>query len=394
MLEKAGHRVVRYEKSNADIRENGIFRKIPLALRTIWNWRTFAEVRRIVRDEKPDVVHCHNTFPAISPSVYWAAALEGVPVVQTLHNYRLACLNGYFFRNGRICEKCLGKVPWRGVCLGCYRSSRLQSAAVAAMLVFHRAIGTWRNKVCRYVALTDFAKSKFAAAGIPAGKIVVKPNAFVPQESGTGASGSGAECGGFRLQATAASPVVLYLGRLSAEKGPDVLVAAWRLLRGKSGDGPAKRATLVLAGDGPERKALEEAAAGLQDVEFLGQVPKNGVSALLARASALVLPSRCHEQFSTTVMEAMSHGVPAVVSRSAVHGTLVCDGVSGLHFDSGDPSSLAQALENLLSDPKRLSRMGEAAREAFLESDCVPSRNVAKLVEIYRGCAKGACPAN
>jgi len=159
LLEKAGHKVVRYEKDNRDIPDRG--GRIGLALRTIWNPRTYREIRSIIREEKPDVVHCHNTFPLISPSVYWAAAREGVPVVQTLHNYRLACLNGYLFRDGKVCEKCLGRTPWCGLRRRCYRGSFGGSFALFAMLAVHRLLGTWRRKVTRYVALTEFAKTKF-----------------------------------------------------------------------------------------------------------------------------------------------------------------------------------------------------------------------------------------
>ena len=225
LLEEAGHKVVRYEKDNRDIPDRG--GRIGLALRTIWNQRTYREIRSIIRAEKPDVVHCHNTFPLISPSVYWAAAREGVPVVQTLHNYRLACLNGYLFREGHVCEDCLGRTPWRGVCRRCYRGSRAQSFVAAAMLLVHRLLGTYRRKVTRYIALTDFAKTKFVEAGLPAGKLVVKPNAFAPPAQTRPASDS------FSIQHSAFS--IVYLGRLSPEKGVDILLRAWAMLCNDSG---------------------------------------------------------------------------------------------------------------------------------------------------------------
>ena len=234
MLEEAGHRVLRYEKANEDIPDGGgPFAKLSLALRTIWNRRTVREVRALIRREKPDVVHCHNTFPLISPSIYYAAAREGVPVVQTLHNYRLTCLNGYLFRDGRVCERCLGRTPLRGICRRCYRGSFAQSATLAAMLLVHRLLGTWRRKVTRYVALTDFARDKFIAAGLPARKISVKPNAFAPEPmvSSPKSHVSSPTCD-LRPATCDASEVgrVVYLGRLSPEKGVDVLLRAWALL--------------------------------------------------------------------------------------------------------------------------------------------------------------------
>lgn len=385
MLENAGHRVVRYEKSNADIRERGLLRKIGLAARTVWNPSTVRDVKALIRAEKPDVVHCHNTFPVISPSVYWAAAAEGVPVVQTLHNYRLACLNGYLFRDGAVCEDCLGRAPWRGVCRACYRGSRLQSAAVAAMLLVHRALGTYRSKVSLYVALTDFAKDKFAAAGLPADKIAVKPNALVDPRMGNRRNPDDPS-GAINPDRLAPAPPsrVLYLGRLSSEKGADVLVAAWRILRETPGNGPEKRASLSIAGDGPEREALEKAAEGLDNVEFLGHVPKSEAVELMGQASILVLPSRCYETFGLSVIEAACHGTASVVPAGGSPATLVRDGVTGRFFESGDPASLAAALRDLISDPERLRKMGKAAREAFERSDCVPERNLAKLLDAYR----------
>lgn len=406
MLENAGHRVVRYEKTNGDIRENGLFRKLALAARTIWNPATFREIRALIRAERPDVVHCHNTFPLVSPSVYWAAAREGVPVVQTLHNYRLACLNGYLFREGAICEDCLGRAPWRGVCRGCYRSSRLQSATVAAMLLVHRAIGTYRRKVSLYIALTDFAKGKFTEAGLPARKISVKSNAFngartvehIGRPDAVESPSFGAN-GAIR---------VIYIGRLSREKGAEVLLRAWAILQ-KCSKEPAGHAspprvpemarpavsdrtsapTCLIVGDGSEGAALARLADELgisHSVRFLGSLPRTEALRALATADLLVLPSMCYEQFSTTVLEAMFAGIPALVSDRAMHSTLIRDGETGSLFRAGDPASLAGALRELLSDPERLRAMGAAARAAFERSDCVPDRNLAKLLEAYRSC--------
>ena len=399
LLEEAGHKVVRYEKDNREIPDRG--GRIGLALRTVWNPRTYREIRSIIRAEKPDVVHCHNTFPLISPSVYWAAAREGVPVVQTLHNYRLACLNGYLFREGHVCEDCLGRTPWRGVCRRCYRGSRAQSFAAAAMLLVHRLLGTYRRKVTRYIALTDFAKAKFVEAGLPAGKISVKPNAF----AAAGGEGAGLPATVERSGASAPDRLrVIYVGRLSPEKGVDVLLRAWALLTKEGRDAstarpsqapgepgaaeprPGPALTCEIVGDGPERATLEGLANELgisSSVRFLGALPREEALRELAGADLLVFPSLWYEQFAITPLEAMALGVPVLVSDVARGATIVEDGVTGRFFPAGDPSALAAALRELLSDSAALRRMGDAARAAFEASDCAPSRNLARLLEVY-----------
>ena len=409
LLEKAGHVVVRYEKSNVDIPDGGGFRsKLVLAFRTVWNGASYCEIRELIRRERPDVMHCHNTFPLISPSIYWAAAREGVPLIQTLHNYRLACLNGYLLRDGCICERCLGRSPLRGVFRRCYRASFLQSATLAAMLLFHRAIGTWRRKVSRYIALTPFARDKFIAAGLPADKIVVKPNAFAAEvEENTShpeiaKTSSGASMPD-RLR-------VIYLGRLSPEKGVDVLLRAWALFLQKGQGGVAmppadesgaesalprtaatstarvSEAELAIVGDGPERHRLAGLATELgisSSVRFLGAILRKAALRTLSTADLLVVPSLWYEQFATTPLESMALGVPVLVSDVTHAGTRIEAGVTGRFFPSGNPDALASVLHDLLSDPVALRRMGDAARAAFEASECRPDRNLARLLSVY-----------
>ena len=448
LLEEAGIRVIRYERTNDDIPDGGgPFAKLGLALRTLWNPRTYREVREILRHERPDAMHCHNTFPQVSPSVYYAAAREGVPVVQTLHNYRLACLDGYLFRDGRVCERCLGRAPLPGVCRRCYRGSLSASATLAAMLLFHRLLGTWRRKVTRYIALTDFAREKFVQAGLPAGKISVKPNAFVASDEGVGLRATVERSG---ASAPDRQQRVVYVGRLSSEKGVDVLLRAWALLlqlppsergvaRSAGGSTPCaadpapsaalprteyspslasldsplsegadqnarpsqapggpgatdhsslvtRHSSLVIIGDGPERAALEGLAAELgiaSSVRFLGALPREAALRELAASDLLVFPSLWYEQFAITPLEAMALGVPVLVSDVARSGTVIENGVSGRLFPSGDPTALAASLRDLLSDPAALRRMGDAARAAFEASDCRPDRNLARLLSVY-----------
>lgn len=382
LLEHGGHTVVRYEKSNDFDESRG---RIGLALRTLWNRAAYREIRDLIRRERPDVMHCHNTFPSISPSVYWAAAAVGVPVVQTLHNYRLCCLNGYLFRNGAICERCLGRTPLCGVFRRCYRNSLGTSGVVAAMLLLHRILGTWRRKVTRYIALTEFGRDKFIAGGLPAAKIVVKPNALTGEELEVRKSESPKvqESGEGKGRRADGVVTFLYLGRLSPEKGADVLVDAWRILcEGPDSPVPTK-ARLVIAGDGPERVSLEERSKGLPGIDFLGVVPKGEVPALLRSVDALVFPSKWGETFGLSVVEAASAGVSCVVSNFGGQSSLVQDGLTGCHFPSGDSVALANILHSLAAHPDRLVAMGKEARRTYERSECRPDANLAALLRIY-----------
>ena len=437
--------------------------KFQLFVRTIWNFQVYREITEIIERCKPDIVHCHNTFPLISPSVYWAAAKQGVPVVQTLHNYRLVCINPYLYRNGRICEDCLGRSPLRGVIHRCYRGSFAASFTVTAMLMAHRLLGTYRNKVTTYIALTEFGRKKFLEARLcdPA-KVVVKPNAVA-------AVAATAQGSGFRVQdqqperpdnrnappssergpkannLTPNAPAILYVGRLSPEKGVDILIAAWklfleqrstasgqRLVTGEatsptkptSSTPPASRAVgnscqtptpphtqtpapphshthtlfplnpepsppppaavrLVIIGDGPERAALEAIAKELPSVTFTGRLSSIDLHAHMATASVLVLPSTCYETFAMAVNEAAALGTPAIVSDIGGQASLVEDGATGFTFRSGSAESLAETLAKALADPDRLAEIGRQAQERFHAGDCPPERNVAALCLTY-----------
>ena len=430
-------------------------KKLSLFSKTFWNRTIYRETTEIIKREKPDIVHCHNTFPLISPSVYWAAAKQGVPVVQTLHNYRLICINPYLYRGGRICEACLGRSPLRGVIHRCYRNSFSASFTVAAMLMIHRLLGTYRNKVTTYIALTEFGRKKFLEARLcDPEKVVVKPNAVA-------AEAVPAEVLGTRYQVLAntqstskdspealapsryslaaehgrgGTTTVLYVGRLSPEKGVDILIAAWKLFLAQSNqqpttssldqqedrnDSPASQlvpstyplvpspspaATLVpstyhlvpkaqprlhIIGDGPERAKLQCMAEGHSEIIFFGSVPHDQIASHMRSATALVLPTRCYEMFAITPLEAMQIGLPVILSDSAATGSLVEDDATGFTFRSGSAESLAEALAKALSDPERLAEMGHHAQARFLASDCPPSHNLSALENVYTLAMKG-----
>lgn len=356
LLEEAGVEVERYELENAAIPENP---GLSVGLRTLWSGESYKEVRRRIRAGRHHVIHVQNFFPLLSPSVFWAARREGVPVVVTLHNFRLACLNGVFFRDGGICEDCLGRPPYLGVWRRCYRGSVGASAAAASMLVVHRALGTWWRAVDIFITPSGFAKSKLAGAGLDASRIWVKPN-FVHPDPGPG-SGSG----GF----------VLYVGRLSPEKGIRTLLRAWEMLQ----DGP----DLVVAGEGPLEGEVRTAAAKSSRVSFVGRCGPQDVLRLMGEAGLVVVPSQWYEVFGRVVVEAFSVGTPVLASEVGALAEMVVPGHNGVLVAPGDAEALARTVQELWAEPGRLRAMREGARRSY-EASYTGERNLELLEEIYR----------
>jgi glycosyltransferase involved in cell wall biosynthesis len=356
LLESYGHRVVRYTTHNDQVAG---MNRLALAGNTVWNSGTYQKLRALIRQERPQVVHFHNTFPLVSPAGYYAAKAEGVPVVQTLHNYRLLCPNALFFRDGGVCEDCMGKaVPWPGIVHKCYRGSRAASGVVAAMLTTHRVLRTWTEKVDVYVALTEFARRKFVEGGLPAEKLMVKPNFVYPDP------GPGEGRGGY----------VLFVGRLSPEKGVGTLLAAYQHLD--------KRSPLKVVGGGPLTQKVVEAASRHPYIEYLGYRPPEEVQALMKEASILVFPSEWYEGFSRVAAEAFATATPIVAAAIGASIELVEHGRTGLHFHPGDPEDLAAQIRWFFSHAEEHARMRREVRTEY-EAKYTAQRNYQMLLEIY-----------
>lgn len=357
LLRTHGHDVITYTVHNDVISEMG---SLQLASDLLWNREVYKNLKALIRREQPSLLHCNNTFPLLSPAVYYAARSEGLPVVQNLRNYRLYCSNGLFFRDGHVCEDCLGKLaPWSGVKHACYRESRTASAAVAAMLAAHRTAGTWASKVDMYVTLTKFARAKFIEAGMSGENIVVKPNFLSPvPEVGTGTGG-----------------YALFVGRLSPEKGLDTLLAAWKQLGGGM--------PLKIVGNGPSAPAVTEAASELPGVEWLGRQPLERVYELMGEAYLLVFPSEWYETFGRVAMEAFAKGTPVIAANIGAIAELVEHGRTGLHFQPGDPEDLARQVSWAQAHPGEWAAMRHEARRRF-ETDFTAERNYEMLMDIYR----------
>jgi glycosyltransferase involved in cell wall biosynthesis len=356
MLKARGHEVIEYILSNDAINKMS---RLELATRTLWSRHAYQELRTIFRQTRPHVVHFHNTFPLMSPAAYYAARHEGVPIVQTLHNYRWFCCNAVFFVNGKVCQECLGRVvPWPGVVKGCYRGSRVASAAVAAMIGMHKAMGTWTNAVDTYIALSRASRAKLVEGGLDASRIVVKPN-FVYPDPRKGPGGGG---------------YCLYVGRLSAEKGLLTLLKAWR--------SPGISWPLKIVGAGPMAAAVAAAAADNPHVELLGQCTQEAVYDLLGRADLLIAPSECFETFGRVVAEAFAKGTPVLAANIGGLGEIVTSDDNGFVFEPGDADDLADKARLLLTDPVKLRWMRGRARAAF-EQNYTAESNHASLMAIY-----------
>ncbi len=352
LLRKAGHHVHLFLVDSRSVRG-------PLAaLRAGWDARwsdAMAErVAHFLDAHAVDVGHVHNFFPLLTPSVHATLGERGVPVVQTLHNYRLVCANGLFLRDGSACEECVARGPWNAVRHGCYRGSRLQTAAWARAASHHR--GRWADLVDCFVAPSEFLRRKLVETGLPADRFVVKPNA-VPDPGPPRPPGRGA----------------VVVGRLAPEKGLHLLLEAWRELDGEP---------LTVVGTGPEEEKLRRVAAGVPGVRFTGELEPSRVQDELAAAAFAVAPSLCYENFPLAVAEAFAAGRPVVASHPTAMSDLVEDGRTGLLFERGNARALADACRRLVRDPDRCAVMGHEAR-AHYEDTLTPQRCTAQLESLY-----------
>jgi len=354
-LASAGHDIHLELISNDDIVTAGA--KLKVFMTSPYDSARSEWASHLVDRFRPEVVHVHNFFPKVTPAVHERVAERGIAVVQTLHNYRLICAGALLLREGIVCEKCVvGSHAW-GVIHRCYRGSLAGSLAVTRMQHRAKRREIWTKSVHRFIALTEFARQKFVAGGLPAARIEVKPNLVsqVPQNI-LHPSRHGA----------------LFVGRLASEKGVDVLMQAWARV-------PSIHLTIL--GDGPERSRLEKSAP--RNVTFAGQVNQASVQTYMRSALFLIVPSICYEGFPMTIVEAFSVGLPVIASQIGSLAEIVEDGVNGLHFTPGDSEALASAARDLENDRALLLLLQDGASNSFQER-YLPSKNIRKLEEIYQ----------
>lgn len=356
MLESYGHEVIQYRVHNNAIKDMS---GLGVATRTIWNRTSYREVRELIHKHRPHIAHFNNTFPLISPAAYYAARKEGVPVIQTLRNYRLICPDAYFLRNQKLCESCMGRMfAWPAIVHGCYRKNRKASAVVATMLATHRLLRTWRNAVDVYIALTEFGRDTFIRGGLPADKIVVKPNFVYPDPGADTGMGNYA----------------IFIGRLSDEKGIKTLLDAWQLLD--------RDVHLKIVGCGPLEAMVEQAALRDRRIHWTGQQSPSQVADLLGKAAFLVFPSLWYEGMPRTIIEAFAKGTPVIASQLGAMRELITHDHNGVHFEPGNATALAALVGQLWCEPARLLRMRSAARADY-ESHFRFETNYQSLMAIY-----------
>jgi glycosyltransferase involved in cell wall biosynthesis len=356
LLEEHGHRVLRFCIDGSQIRRHS---SLGLAIKSIWNTRVYCTIREIIKKEKVDVVHFHNTVPLVSPSAYYAAKREGAAVVQTLHNYRFLCPEAMFFRCGKVCELCLGcTFSWPAVAHACYQQSRAASLALSSILAIHTILGTYRNKIDKFIALTHFAKDKMVKGGFVNEQISIKPN-FVLKDPG---QADGKKC------------FALFVGRLSEEKGITTLLDAWALLKGVP--------PLKIAGDGPLYNYVSERIRKIPSVELLGFQSHPSIIQLMKSASFVVVPSLWYEGFPMTIAEAFSTGLPVFCSRLGSMADIVEDTVTGMQFAVGNPIDLAAKVTWFVNNTAKQIDMRNAARRAYIKHYNSES-NYQMLLDIY-----------
>ncbi|MEI8411573.1 MULTISPECIES: glycosyltransferase [unclassified Kribbella] len=362
-LAELGHEVETFERHSDEIEDWPAWKKATLPARVVWNPAAKRDLAETLQRFRPDVVHVHNTFPVLSPSVLYACRDAGVPVVITLHNYKLLCASGDFFRAGELCHDCAGGNPVSGVIHRCYRGSTLATATTVLNTRTHRR--SWRDLVSAYIFVSESQRALLTGMAFDPDRSFVRYN-YVPYDGPIGDSPKQRQ--------------VTYVGRLDAAKGAPLLMKGWDAYRALAGDDALR---LVIAGGGPMLDEVTAWAAERPSVELLGLMSKQEVFELIGRSRAVVLPSEWEETFGLVVVEAMAVGVPLLASGHGSFPELVTDGVDGALFEPGRPDALAKLLLDVDTSPDRYAELGRQARATY-EKKHDPRRNLEQLLDIYR----------
>lgn len=377
LLRRHGHEVERLSAWTGELEGVGALRLFAAGLGAVWSLRGYVGMKRAIAAVAPDLVHVHNDFPLLSPSIFWACHRAGVPVVHTMHNYRFACANAVLLRGDRPCEDCVGRFPWSALRHRCNSSSLARTAAVAARNVIHRWLGTYKSKVHAHIALTSFSKDFLVRAGLPSERIFVKPN-FQPVS---------------QLPVQPRVSRFVFCGWMTRAKGLHLLLQAWQKIR------PVGYELLVI-GDGSERAALEQSCAPSRSkdtrVIWCGAQPRQKVLELVSASRYAVIPSLGYENFPMSVLEALSAGTPVIAPDHGAFPQIFSNDREGLLFSAGDAESLENALRSALAAPESVwTQWSVNARNKFLR-EYTDRENYAQLAAIYEkaiACFRETCGA-
>lgn len=374
LLEEHGHKVYTYYRSNKELNEKSVLGKLLLPFMAVYSFKTAREVKKLIRENEIDLVHVHNTLTVVSPSVFYAAFRCKVPVVQTLHNFRMLCPAGSFFRNNVICEECVAGGLKCAVKHSCYRNSKAQTIVSALILKIHRMLGTYRR--VNFICLTEFNRNKLLDALdselVPESKKTVDPAKVYIKPNFTFAEG---------IKPSANSETeeyFLFAGRVEALKGVDIAIKAFERIPDKQ---------LYIAGTGPMMEKMQTYVKehDIRNVKFLGYLQKEEMAERFYHAKAVVMTSQCYEAFAMTIAEAYSYGVPVVAGRVGNMEGMVQEGITGVKFQYDSAEDLAEKIRAF--ETLDIKAMKENARE-FYEERLRPEDNYRTLMEIYEDITK------
>lgn len=335
LLREKGHDVFSYEVDSQEFFGRSLMQKCADTVQMPFSIRHYQGIRKAIQTKRPGVVHVHNVFPFLTPSVYYAAAAASIPVVQSVHNYRFMCSNGLFMLpDGSLCERCRTGSHWNAVRNGCYGGTRLRSLGMTATLTLHRTLGTMQKKIHAYVMTSKFLMQKLTSAGFSQERMTLLPPLFEPVG---------------KRQMEQDANTLLYVGRLSHEKGLNTLLRAACQLPGW---------TIYIVGSGPLEEELrrEISDKALVHVRLLGKVPFDQLQQLLQRATFLVVPSECYENLPTVFLEAWSYGLPVIASRLGGMAEAIQEEINGFLFEPGNAAALATLVRSLSLEKSRAMR--------------------------------------
>jgi glycosyltransferase involved in cell wall biosynthesis len=361
-LAALGHEVMRFGRSSDEIEQWSLAKKASLPARAVWSREAYRDLKAALHKHRPEVVHVHNTFPLIGAAVLYACRDARVPIVATIHNYRLACAGSTFFRRGAVCHDCTRGLPIRAVLHGCYRGSPAATAPRVAEMMLHRQ--AWRSLVSAYIFISASERDLLSGLDLAPDRVFVRHN-LIPRRS---------------RPSTAPTPTVVYAGRLDEAKGVRLLMAGWDRYRRNSAESALN---LLIVGGGPLGEEVAAWASAQPSVQLTGTVSSDRCAELISHARAVLLPSAWEETFGLVAVEAMAAGVPPIAAGHGSFTELITPGVDGVLFTPGDPAALALAIADVETNPERYEVLGGQARKTY-EERFDPQRSVEELLEIYR----------